>query len=284
MTERLKKKVDRAIRLLQAIPTEDGPIEVAYSGGKDSDVCLELTKMAGINYRAIYKMTTIDPIGTIKHCKDMGVEIRRPEQTFLQLIEKRGKPSRFRRFCCGVLKEYPILPRAIMGVRADESTARAKRYHEPEECRIYKKMKGKPKVRAYYPILDWTLEDVAEFIEERGIKCAPVYYDEQGKFHPERRLGCIGCPLASQTKQIEQWKQYPQLLNLVIKRIQRYYNNRGGGKISEDVFKRNAWNLMYSELFCKNSEDYIKKTTGMFPLEQTPEEFMRDYFRIKKNE
>lgn len=79
MTERLKKKVDRAIRLLQAIPTEDGPIEVAYSGGKDSDVCLELAKMAGINYRAIYKMTTIDPIGTIKHCKDMGVEIRRPK-------------------------------------------------------------------------------------------------------------------------------------------------------------------------------------------------------------
>ena len=27
MTERLQKKVDRAIRLLQSIPTEDGPIE-----------------------------------------------------------------------------------------------------------------------------------------------------------------------------------------------------------------------------------------------------------------
>ena len=33
MTERLQKKVDRAIRLLQSIPTEDGPIEVCYSGG-----------------------------------------------------------------------------------------------------------------------------------------------------------------------------------------------------------------------------------------------------------
>lgn len=282
MNERLQKKVDRAIRLLQAIPTEDGPIEVAYSGGKDSDVCLELAKMAGINYRAIYKCTTIDPIGTIKHVKDMGVEVRRPKQTFLQIVEKRGMPSRFRRFCCAELKEYPILPRAIMGVRTEESTKRAQRYKEPEECRVYKKMKGKPKVRAYYPILDWTLEDVTEFIQERGIKCAPVYYDEQGNFHPERRLGCIGCPLASQKKRIEQYKEYPQLLNLTINRIQRYYDNGGGKKISEEIFKRDAWNLMYSELFCKGSQDFLERTTGMFPLEQTPEEFMREYFKIKK--
>ena len=38
MTEELKKKVDRAIRLLQSIPTDKGDIELSYSGGKDSDV------------------------------------------------------------------------------------------------------------------------------------------------------------------------------------------------------------------------------------------------------
>ena len=42
-----EKKVARAIRLLQSIP-KDGPVEVSYSGGKDSDVILELAKMAGI--------------------------------------------------------------------------------------------------------------------------------------------------------------------------------------------------------------------------------------------
>ena len=99
MTEKLQKKVDRAIRLLQSIPTEDGPIEVCYSGGKDSDVILELAKMSGINYRAIYKDTTIDPIGTHGHCREMGVEIVRPKKTFLQLVEERGMPSRFSRFC-----------------------------------------------------------------------------------------------------------------------------------------------------------------------------------------
>jgi phosphoadenosine phosphosulfate reductase len=82
------KKVARAVRLLQSIP-KVGPIEVSYSGGKDSDVILELAKMAGIEYRAIYKNTTIDPPGTIKHCKEKGVEILTPKVTFFKMVEKR---------------------------------------------------------------------------------------------------------------------------------------------------------------------------------------------------
>ena len=75
-----EKKKARAIRLLQSIPTDEGPIEISYSGGKDSDVILELAKMAGIPYRAIYKCTTIDPPGTIKHCKEKGVEVIMPKK------------------------------------------------------------------------------------------------------------------------------------------------------------------------------------------------------------
>ena len=189
MTERLQKKVDRAIRLLQSIPTEDGPIEVCYSGGKDSDVILELAKMSGINYRAIYKDTTIDAIGTHGHCREMGVEMVRPKKTFLQLMEEKGMPSRFSRFCCSELKEYPILPRAIVGIRREESIKRRERYKEPERCRVYKNIKGKPKVRQYLPLLDWTLEDVAEFISERKIKCAPVFYDRGGAVPSRKKIG-----------------------------------------------------------------------------------------------
>lgn len=46
MTPQLEKKVAQAIKLLQSIPTDKGDIELSYSGGKDSDVCLELCKMA----------------------------------------------------------------------------------------------------------------------------------------------------------------------------------------------------------------------------------------------
>ena len=65
MNEQLQKKVDFAIRLLQGaekMAEKVGqPVEICYSGGKDSDVILELARMSGIKYRAIYKNTTIDP-------------------------------------------------------------------------------------------------------------------------------------------------------------------------------------------------------------------------------
>lgn len=122
MTEALQKKVDFAIKLLRSIPTDDGPVEVSFSGGKDSEVILELAKMAGIPYRAIYKNTSIDPPGTIAHCKSKGVEIIRPKKTFLQIVQENGTPTRFSRFCCKYLKEYKILDRAVQGVRRCEST------------------------------------------------------------------------------------------------------------------------------------------------------------------
>ena len=46
MRKELEKKVQRAIRLLQSIP-KDREIELCYSGGKDSDVILELANMGG---------------------------------------------------------------------------------------------------------------------------------------------------------------------------------------------------------------------------------------------
>lgn len=78
----LDRKIEFGIKLLKSIPTDDGPIEVCYSGGKDSDVILELAKMSGINYRAIYKNTTIDPRGTMQHVREMGVEGYSPRRIF----------------------------------------------------------------------------------------------------------------------------------------------------------------------------------------------------------
>lgn len=158
-----ERKVARSIRLLQSIP-QDGPVEVSYSGGKDSDVILELAKMAGIEYRAIYKNTTIDPPGTIRHCREKGVEVVHPKESFMQLVAKKGYPSRYSRFCCEVLKEYKILDRAIQGIRRSESIKRRDRYKEPEICRVYS---NKEKVKVYLPILDWTDADVERFIKER---------------------------------------------------------------------------------------------------------------------
>lgn len=168
------KRIDRAIRLLRQIPQDKGPIELNYSGGKDSDCILRLAQMAGIPFDAIYKNTTIDPPGTIAHCKENGVRIVNPNTPFLELIERRGFPSRFRRFCCSELKEYKIHDVCIQGVRRAESTARAVRYKEPVICRFYGSKKNH--VQVFLPLLEWSNDDVAEFVEREKIKCHPLYY------------------------------------------------------------------------------------------------------------
>lgn len=132
-------------------------------------------------------------------------------------------PTRRARFCCEELKEYKVLDKAIHGIRRSESSARAKRYTEtdPIVCRIYNK---KDHVNVILPILSWTDEDVRDFIEYRGIKCAPVYYDEQGKFHVERRLGCLGCPMQSDNG-VKDFKEHPLLFKAICKAALVWWHN-----------------------------------------------------------
>ena len=270
------RKIDFALNLLRSIPQEDGPIEVSYSGGKDSDVILELAKMAGIPFEAIYKQTTIDPPGTTAHAKAMGATIIRPKKSFLQIIEENSMPSRWSRFCCKYLKEYKVRERAIQGIRRSESTARAQRYKEPEDCRVYKTGE---KVRIYFPILEWTDEDVARFINERGIKCHPLYYDDEGKFHPERRLGCLGCPMATDNGRGD-FLQYPKLLVQIIKAEQRYLDNHPDTNAYE-FFKGSAYNAVFKRLFCKTKLDYIGVTDGLLPdANIDTKQFLSNYFKV----
>lgn len=269
-----KRKIDFAIKLLRSIP-QDGPVELSYSGGKDSDVILRLARMSGIKFRAIYKNTTIDPPGTIKHCKDNGVEILNPKHTFLELVAKNGLPSRWVRFCCKELKEYKVLDRAIQGIRREESVKRAEKYKEPEFCRLYSK---KEKVRIYLPILEWTKEDVARFVEEEGIQCHPLYYD-RGRFCPERRLGCIGCPMQSDNG-VGDYIKYPKLLKQVIKSVNIYLNTHPSSK-SAEIFQT-AYHKLFMHLFCDNYEQYQEQVTGgLFPdMSIDPEKFIKEYFKI----
>lgn len=281
MTEQLEKKVAQAIRLLKATAPKDGsPVEVAYSGGKDSDVILQLVKESGIPYRAIYKNTTIDPPGTIKHVREMGVEVHPPKNgmSFFKLIEKKGYPSRFVRFCCDELKEYKILDNQVVGVRKCESKAREERYDEPTICRIYNGKKS-DHVNQILPILEWTDEDVREFIEARGIKCAPVYYDEQGCFHVERRLGCIGCPLANKTQRTKEFRQYPGILRQWIRSGKKYLDSHPQVKASENFADVYEW--FYFCMFDKDglAEHKQKVQNGLFGRPDF-KAFLEEYFKV----
>lgn len=280
MTEELQKKVDQAIRLIQAGAKAAGrhrqPLEICYSGGKDSDVILELAKMAGIKYHAIYKNTTIDPPGTIKHVLEKGVEVRQPDMSFRELLAKKGLPGRQRRFCCEHLKEYKIMDYAVIGVRRDESDTRAE-YKEPTVCMEYKKDVS---VELYMPLLDFTKQDIAGFIEARGIKCHPLYYDEHGNFHAERRLGCVGCPLASRKHRIAEFKALPGMVRLYVHAAQKFLDNHPNSKMFEYLKDGADWFTM--SLFCDSKADFKKKFGATLltpPIDCKA--YLEEYFNVK---
>lgn len=271
-SEGLKKKVKQAINLLQSIKTDE-PIEVAYSGGKDSDVILELAKMAGIKYRAIYKNTTIDPPGTIKHCKEKGVEVLQPKMRFFDIVRKNGFPTMRARFCCKYLKEYKILDYVIIGVRKSESYKRAKLYQEPIMCYRYS---SKDKVQRIMPILTWTNDDVEEFIMKRHIKCAPIYYDSNGNFDVTKRLGCMACPLKS--KQLEDFEKYPNLVKAWINAGMVWWNTHpkaNSHKKFESIYDLFVHNVFF--------DSYAKFREWKYNLFETVDckKFLEDYFKIK---
>ena len=266
MNKTLQKKIERAIRLLQSIRLEnDEPIEIAYSGGKDSDVILELARMADIKYKAIYKCTTIDPPGTIKHALDNGCEIRRPKKPFFQLLREKGFPNRFMRFCCRELKEYPIYYNCVIGVRKAESTKRNERYKEPVVCRVYS---SKSRVQQILPILDWTDEEELEFINERKIKLHPLYYNENGNVDIKRRLGCLCCPLKSPRKRMEDFKKYPNMIRQYIRNAKVYFDTHPN--IAAHKWAANIYEWVFAEMLFARHSDYMDKFKNtIFPPEES---------------
>lgn len=281
ISKELQKKIDFAIHLIQSASEMakkvNQPVEVAFSGGKDSCVILELTKMAGVPYRAIYKNTTIDPPGTIKFCKDNEVEIMKPKKTFLEIIKEKGFPNYQFRVCCSILKEYKISDYVIIGIRADESTKRKARYKEPEECRLFKKGE---KQRCYYPILTWSVQDVEDFIIERGIKLHPLYYDKQGNLDLTKRLGCLGCPLASKNKRIEQFKEHPNLVKLYARGGGYWLDNHPLTKNCQHF--KNVYEWICFNIFCDSLREFREKFgKNLFNDGIDCKKFLEDYFNIK---
>ncbi len=275
MNEALTKKVEQAVKLIQLAGADGDVVEVAYSGGKDSDVILELTKMAGIKYRAIYKNTTIDPPGTVAHVKDAGAEILKPKKTFFELVRENGSPGRFSRFCCRYLKEYKVLDKVIMGVRKAESTKRAARYSEPTECRFYGSKKEH--VEAFYPIIEWSDKDVLDFITERGLKIHPLYYRYDGSIDVTCRVGCMCCPMASTRKRLEQFKKWPNMVKAYIKAQQAFRESHPTSKNAKQYPTVYDW--FFREAFFEKQKRYEDYCNQLFEKVDA-KTYIEEYFNI----
>ncbi len=238
-------KVDLAITNLKMMaPVETGrcdkPYYVAYSGGKDSDVIRILCELAGVKHELWHNHTTADAPETVRYVRSIpGINISMPDTSMWQLIvKKKMPPTRLVRYCCSELKERGGQDRMVVtGVRRAESTNRTNRkFFESITPDIKKKTlfdaeqltlnndnaenremveqcirQGKVVIN---PIIDWTDEDVWEFLNHYGCKSNPLY--ECGF----NRVGCIGCPMASKKRYFE-FERYPKYKTLYINAFQR---------------------------------------------------------------
>lgn len=274
---RISQLEARSIRLLRSFAGED-LVEVAYSGGKDSDVILRLSELAGINFKPIHKCTTIDPPGTLSHCKEVGAEILRPKYTFFELIERHGMPTRRCRFCCERLKEYKVMDKQIQGVRVAESASRAKRYKEPIICRIYGSKKNRAQVAL--PILDWNGEDIALFVKSNNINLHPLYYDLNGNLDVSKRLGCMACPLPSGNG-IADYLLYPKLLRQTFKHLNIWWNKERTIPLRSSISFGSVHNLIFHNLFCSSFQQYEHKISEMNKYGISAKRYLEDYFNIE---
>ena len=256
----LEEKIQQSINLIRkgeklALSMHPDGYFVGFSGGKDSQVLLELVKRAGVKYKAYYSVTTNDPPKNVRFIREHYPEVHflHPKENFYKLIEKNGMPMINVRYCCGILKEqYGVGFVTLTGVRREESTKRAKyndvrvvsrrKEHSDRtkkysidtiEANEHKCIKGKDKIMVY-PILQWTTEDIWEFIKENNLPVNPCY--ENGG-----RVGCMICPFASR-KQIERYeREYPKVKVTIIKALQKFLDKKDDSRSFANAEEHYEW-------------------------------------------
>ena len=231
-------KVAVAIQLLKdyeqiALSKSDSSGENGYyvciSGGKDSSVIQQLCIMAGVKCTFYHNHTGLDHPETVyfirrerERLKQLGytMKIEYPQESMWKIARKKGiLPTRLVRYCCSTLKERGGEKRFIVtGVRRAESTGRKStalvetrakskkdkvilQNDNTEERRQVEQcvMKG---TIALNVIVDWSDEDVWEFIRTYNVPYNPLY---DAGF---KRVGCVGCPMS--TKRREELEANPK--------------------------------------------------------------------------
>lgn len=243
------------------------PLIVTTSGGKDSGVCVKLAQAAGIPFEVLHSHTTADAPETVQFIRkelyrlellgikcDIQYPMYKGKRTSMWSLipQKLMPPTRLMRYCCEVLKEAGGANRFIAtGVRWAESAKRQNRgmyetitpnikkrvilNNDNDDTRLLFENCQLKATRVVNPIIDWTDDEVWDYTKVEKIPCNPLYCEF-------KRVGCVGCPLASKGRQKEfaRWPQYMKMYIHAFDRMLEERNRRGkaqlGWQTGRDVF------------------------------------------------
>lgn len=231
------------------------PLVCTYSGGKDSDVILELFKRSEIPFEVHNSHTTADAPQTVYHIrkvfrelelKGISCNIEMPtykgkRTSMWKLIpQKLMPPTRIVRYCCSILKETGCKNRYIAtGVRWDEGTKRKERtefeklgstktnqekyttvmlMNDNDAKRRMTEHCMKQHKMVVNPIIDWKHSDIWDFIKSEQIEVCDLYnmgYD---------RVGCIGCPCGGD--RWTEFKDFPAYKKLYLRAFNKMLQER----------------------------------------------------------
>ena len=229
------------------------PLLLAYSGGKDSEVCLELCRRARVPLEVIHNLTTADAPETIYHVRKVFRQLElegivcafhkplyhgNPTSMWSLIVQKGLPPTRTHRA-------------VVLGVRAAESQNRkdsavAERWGSSRrevqrfdfdngDERIVAPCQQKSEIKIH-PIVDWNDSDVWAFLRDAKVERNPVY--SLGF----QRVGCVGCPMAGKVRyrEFRVWPAFERLYRTAFDKM--LHRRWEGGKFNswnsaDDVFR-----------------------------------------------
>lgn len=254
---------------------------VAFSGGKDSAVLLDLVKHAlpKKSFVVIFGDTGMefpDTYTAVKKEKeacekdDIPFYVARSHFDPHESWKIFGPPARVLRWCCSVHKSVPqtlklreitgkndYVGMDFVGVRKHESVARSEYQYE----NYGKKQKGQYSFNA---ILEWTSAEVWLYIFAKGIYVNEAY--KKGT----SRAGCLFCPMGGGLSSYIRRQNYKNDVDSYIGLIKETYNN--SDKKKADLYITNGgWNARKNGRSLANNEFHcIEKTqNGVLTIDIT---------------
>lgn len=251
MTIVVDSTVKKIIKEYEKFMTKLDIFHVAFSGGKDSIVLLNLVKNAlpKGSFVVIFGDTGMEFPDTYKaveyikeQCEKEGIHFYTAHSHFepKDSWSVFGPPARVLRWCCSVHKSTPqtlkireitgkdnYVGMDFVGVRSQESISRSKYDYE----NFGKKQKGQ---YSYNPILEWTSAEVWLYIYANNIYINEAY--KKGN----SRAGCLLCPMGNGLSDFFRYRSYRENIDEYIERIMESYDATGKKK-TESYVLNGGW-------------------------------------------